>query len=208
MESFLKISLTVSLLSHLFFMGIFEPILGSIPQKNLPSTFFLGPLLDKDEVISENRYFKERDLFSLKRFINFRIYSFPSKVKFSFFNISEETKPLTPLVGCHNKLIFRDKILSFDKLKEKHTSLIFHPYLPYSFTIYFKDRQRAYIEFSFYFSEKGKTLFINRKITSGNLEADLLALRYVLRCLGLLANQFPKKSWQTVKIELTRSDQD
>ncbi|MCM8800260.1 MAG: hypothetical protein NC900_06020 [Candidatus Omnitrophica bacterium] len=190
-------------------MGIFEPTLGTgLSREILPSTFFLGSLLDDNEVVSGSSFFRERSHLSLDRLINLRIYFLPYKFENFFLNISEGTKPLISLVNLQGKLIFKNEILPFNRLKEKHTSLLLHPYLPYSFTIYFKDRQRAYIEFSFYLSEEGKPIFINRKITSGNLEADLLSLRYVLRCLGLMASQFPKRSWQTVKIELTRSDQD
>lgn len=89
--------------------------------------------------------------------------------------------------------------------KRKEPVIIFHPLLPYSFLLYFKDRQTAHIELMFKIAPMGlrNSIAVKRKISSGNLEADLLTMRYIghylfIQQTGILAN-----NWQTVKIDLS-----
>ncbi|MCM8791621.1 MAG: hypothetical protein NC826_00475 [Candidatus Omnitrophica bacterium] len=90
--------------------------------------------------------------------------------------------------------------------EEKEGSLMFYPYLPYSFIIYFKDRQKISLEFLFYTSKREGIAYLKRKISCGNLEVDLLVMRYITRSLCLLKDFFSVNEWQTVKIELSRKD--
>ena len=51
-----------------------------------------------------------------------------------------------------------------------------------------------------------KTIVMNRKISSGNLEADLLTKRYLGHYLFVQQGAYPADSWQTVKIDLSAKE--
>ena len=82
--------------------------------------------------------------------------------------------------------------------------VILYPQLPYDFLLYFKDRQAVHIELMFDITSQGgaDSVIIKRKISSGNLEADLLSMRYVSHYLFIKQKNLPKDKWQTVKIDL------
>lgn len=83
--------------------------------------------------------------------------------------------------------------------------IMLYPELPYNFLLYFKDRQEVHIELEFNILSSGfrKSIAIKRKISSGNLEADLLSMRYIGHYLFIEHSNFPQDSWQTVKIDLS-----
>jgi hypothetical protein len=89
--------------------------------------------------------------------------------------------------------------------QRKDSSIMFHPLLPYQLQLYFKDRQAVHIELQFKI-EPGmgrRSIAIRRKISSGNLEADLLSIRYMQHYLFIQQARFSPDTWQTVKIDLT-----
>jgi hypothetical protein len=89
--------------------------------------------------------------------------------------------------------------------EKKESSIMFHPLLPYQLQIYFKGRQTVHIELMFKISSLGgkNTVLIERKVSSGNLEADLLSSRYIKHYLFIQRARFPLDTWQTVKIDLS-----
>jgi hypothetical protein len=89
--------------------------------------------------------------------------------------------------------------------KSTEPSIMFHPVLPYDFTIYFKDRQVAHVELMFNIVSSGKrnSIEIKRKVSSGNPEVDLLTMRYISHYLFMQENRFSPDNWQTVKIDLS-----
>ncbi len=115
-------------------------------------------------------------------------------------------KPSIPLAFNTEKEVFKEKIapLAFS-LKRKEPQIIFHPLLPYSFTLYFKDRQVAHVELMFNLSSSGlhNSIEIKRKISSGNLEVDLLSKRYIGHYLFIQQARFTPNRWQSVKIDLS-----
>jgi hypothetical protein len=93
--------------------------------------------------------------------------------------------------------------------QRKDSPIMFHPLLPYQLQIYFKDRQAVHIELMFNIVSLGdkNSVLIKRKISSGNLEADLLSSRYINHYLFIQQARFPRDNWQTVKIDLsTKND--
>jgi hypothetical protein len=80
-----------------------------------------------------------------------------------------------------------------------------HPLLPYQFELFFKDRQVAHIELEFcLLNNNGKnSVVVRRKISSGNLEADLLSSRFMNHYLFIQQNRFPSDIWQSIKIQLS-----
>ncbi|MFA6349599.1 MAG: hypothetical protein WCY12_01560 [Candidatus Omnitrophota bacterium] len=90
------------------------------------------------------------------------------------------------------------------ELIRKEPVLILYPQLPYDFLLYFKDRQAVHIELMFNITSQGGTdsVIVKRKISSGNLEADLLSMRYINHYLFIQQKNLPKDKWQAVKIDL------
>jgi hypothetical protein len=89
-------------------------------------------------------------------------------------------------------------------LIRKEPVLILYPQLPYDFLLYFKDRQAVHIELQFNITSHGRagSMIVKRKISSGNLEADLLSMRYISHYLFIQQKNLPKDKWQAVKIDL------
>lgn len=92
--------------------------------------------------------------------------------------------------------------------KRKAAEIIFYPVLPYDFSLYFNDRQVAHVELKFKVDTKDNSNYIRikRHISSGNLEVDLLTLRYIERYLFIERLRFKPESWQTVKIDLSEKN--
>ena len=82
---------------------------------------------------------------------------------------------------------------------------MFYPSFPEHLLLYFTDRQTVHIELQYNVSsnDPASTVWLKRKISSGNLEADLLAMRYLSHYLFIQRARLPTDSWQTVKIELS-----
>jgi hypothetical protein len=89
--------------------------------------------------------------------------------------------------------------------RKREPMIIFHPLLPHDFTLYFKDRQVAHVELMFNIVSTGKrnSITMKRKISSGNLEVDLLSMRYIGRYLFIQQARFTPNNWQSVKIDLS-----
>lgn len=85
-----------------------------------------------------------------------------------------------------------------------------HPLLPYRFDLYFKDRQQVHIELEFSVTRSDSRNFVSlrRKISSGNLEADLLSMRYIGHYLFIQQARFSAGVWQPVKIEFSPHTRD
>jgi hypothetical protein len=92
---------------------------------------------------------------------------------------------------------------SLPKIKNVNSSIMFYPPMPYHFLLYFRDRQTAHVEVSFFISPEGKIVEIKRKISSGNPEVDLLIMRNLINFLNHCKSNFVLGSWQTVKIDLS-----
>lgn len=90
-------------------------------------------------------------------------------------------------------------------VKRREPEIILHPLLPYSFPLYFKDRQVAHVELAFNMvSGDGRSsLVLKRKISSGNLEVDLLSIRYISHYLFIRQASLTPNNWQVVKIDLS-----
>lgn len=191
------------------FLGIFEPTFGGSLQKlNFSRVSFLGPILQTvDFLPSHANYYTSLDKnIGKKSFI--KLSKFIKREENNFSTV--RYKPIKPpaVVTLNKEKVFF--LSRFDERyfikRKKEPTIVFHPPLPYSFLLYFQDRQIAHIEFMFYISGNGKISSLKRKVSSGNLDADLLSLRYIAHCLNLVEGKFPSDSWQTVEIDLTRKN--
>jgi hypothetical protein len=115
-------------------------------------------------------------------------------------------KPLVPFSMSVDKLPFKENPAQKPKIiNKKEPSLILHPVLPYGFALYFKDRQVAHVELEYRFSsgQNSRLILLKRKISSGNLEVDLLSMRNIWHYLFIQRANFTPGDWHTVKIDLS-----
>ncbi|MBU1727490.1 MAG: hypothetical protein KJ880_07660 [Candidatus Omnitrophica bacterium] len=93
-------------------------------------------------------------------------------------------------------------------VRSQDTSIIFHPVLPYGFMLYFQDRQVAHVELAYNIIPSGirNSIVVKRKISSGNLEVDLLSMRYINRYLFMQQARITPNQWNSVKIDLSAKD--
>lgn len=118
-------------------------------------------------------------------------------------------KPQVNLALIEEKKPYAQNInFTLKGLAKKESVVMFYPPLPYHLLLYFKDRQQVHIELMFNVVSGLKVNYIEikRKISSGNLEVDLLTARYLSHYLFIRQMGFPVNSWQTVKIELSPKD--
>jgi hypothetical protein len=98
------------------------------------------------------------------------------------------------------------RIFPLPILTRKSPEIFFRPILPYSFPLYFKDRQVAHVELLFKILPERlrSSILLKRKISSGNLEVDLLSVRYISHYLFLRQGAFAPGAWQVVKVDLSK----
>ncbi len=118
----------------------------------------------------------------------------------------EYSKPQVFLAFNEEKMLFAQKTAALPPIQpRREPAIMFYPRLPYHFALYFKDRQTVHIELMFQVSagDKGSSVLIKRRISSGNLEADLLSMRYISRYLFMQQGGLSPGKWQIVKIDLS-----
>ncbi len=188
------------------FFGVFEPVI--TPRARLAgpqNTVFLGPIVQPRDLLvppflAAKAGAKPRNITTVS----------PPRDEVTLSpSVKDVLKPVASLIRPVEKPTFVEREVSNFVYKPKEKpALTFYPVLPYSFTLYFTDRQTAHMEFTFYISDDGKITRVKRKVSSGNLETDLLAYRYITHCLFLQEGRFPVRTWQSVKIDLARKDND
>jgi hypothetical protein len=116
-------------------------------------------------------------------------------------------KPQVPVVfnNKEKSLPLRTAAAGLNIPERKESVIMFHPLLPYQLQLYFKDRQQVHIELMFNIipGKEKNSILIKRKVSSGNLEADLLSVRYISHYLFIQQARFQPNNWQTVKIDLS-----
>ncbi|MGB4521593.1 MAG: hypothetical protein WBI28_06670 [Candidatus Omnitrophota bacterium] len=116
------------------------------------------------------------------------------------------SKPFARLAMQDEKEVFSRHLTEnqFPK-RRKEAVVMFYPALPYHFILYFKDRQVVHIQLDYNAAlnvNKKNIITVRRKISSGNLEADLLCMRYIEHYLSIGQDRQFLGEWKTVKIEL------
>ncbi len=203
--SVLKKAIFISLLGHFIIFTIFTFSFGKkIPQADFSSVKFWGQIMP---LFSVNCPKLKTKLPGLSISGARVIYSNPvtNSGDLSFLPESYE-RPAYFLPFNAEKVIFLKEINPISGMQRKEPAIIFHPLLPYSFMLYFKDRQIVHVELIFNIVNKKRTsIMLKRKISSGNLEVDLLTLRYIGRYLSMQKARFASGLWQAVKIDLSES---
>jgi len=204
-NSLFRKTIIISILGHLAMFNIFSFSFGrQIPAANYPDISFQGALLSGYDLISRPVFaIKDIKKVFLKKPQDFGI----DKKKSDHLSLADYYyKPQASAPLTDNKTEFSPKQDLITYLaKKKESVVMFYPPLPYHFMLYFQNRQSAHIEITFKVnSSLGATsLEIKRKISSGNLEVDLLSMRYLSPYLFSQQKSFAPDSWHTVKIDLS-----
>lgn len=210
-SSLFRNTLFISLLGHLTVLSIFTFSLGyKVPENEFGHIYSWGSILRNCDLIPVLPV-----VVGINKKAGFR----PSlKVLPKGENNNQDPlvsehyfKPQVNLPANQEKLSYVEELPPASSVrKRKEQVIMFHPHLPVNFLLFFKDRQAVHIELSFNIvtNEGAAYSVIKRKISSGNLEADLLSMRYISHYLFLQQTRFVPNSWQSVKIDLsTQNDQ-
>lgn len=199
----LRNTIFVSLLSHFALFGFFSfNFGGGLPEGSQAGLSFWGRILSNSDIAeSAFKNYKEKPL-------PIDMLNSLSKPVMASGLESIALKPAV-FVGLLNEKTALEESSEIIVLPVKKEPVItFHPLLPYNFTLYFKDRQTVHIEVMFKIISGQSSLLIKRKISSGNLEADLLTMRYIAHYLFVQQARFNPDTWQSVKIDLSVKDEN
>lgn len=203
-----KKSLIISCLGHLAAFGLFTFSFGNkLPYLGPSNNYFWGTVLPRASLEETSSILTNKN--------NFFLFLGPQMIPKG--NISKQDlirkyyfKPSASLGVPSEKLMGAYVFKEPNSLQQNQKQpLLFYPELPQHFLLFFKDRQAVHIElmFNILLGSKINSIYIKRKVSSGNLEADLLTMRYISRYLFIEQSRFPKNSWQTIKIDLsTKND--
>jgi hypothetical protein len=216
-----KKAIFVSMLSHALVFSVFSlSFIKKLPIADYSRVYFWGAILNKADLVArplpKSRGFGAEVMrrVGILKLVN------PAQTKKSGYGPGTEAS-----VAAFNSIkpnaseVFWGEKLGFIPVpaspapslfpKKKQAPIMLYPQLPYNFLIYFQDRQTVHIELMFNIISKDSVsaIEVKRKISSGNLEADLLSLRYINHYLFIQRPAFAPNSWQTVKIDLsTKND--
>ncbi len=195
----------ISLLGHLTLFGMFSFSFGpKITGVNSSNIAFWGDILRTPDLMKSRiidlRYKKE----GLPG--KSEILTFDKINRKNLLLPKDYTKPPVLLTLNQEKMAFAQESNPIPFMTaRKGPAIMFYPRLPYHFALYFKDRQTAHIELGFKVvsGDTRNSVLVKRLISSGNLEADLLSMRYISRYLFIQQRGFVPDKWQTVKIDLS-----
>jgi len=198
MKKTFNFAVTLSVFGHLLGIFLFQPAFND-KNINIFNVYFLGSLFSAQEISS----FKNTPVvISNPIYLNSRLFApYRSSYENAFWALVPERSNFDFRFSSLSKEVY--PFIPFS-LEKEPSSFMFYPYLPYSFLLYFKDRQKVNLEFLFYLSAGLRQNFLKRKVSSGNLEVDLLVLRHLQESLWLIKEYFPADSYQSIKIELRR----
>ena len=205
----LKKTILISALGHLAMFSIFSFSFGNrLIKTDFAGVAFLGKILETSDLFSAHQSFR-KELINRQGHLMLAAVSTPPLILNNAPQSTGWGKPAVAIAFKTEKIAWVDKPASRLPVKIKSQVIMLYPHLPYSFLLYFKDRQAVHIELMFNIISNHETNYIalKRKISSGNLEADLLTRRYINHYLFIQQAGFSKNNWQSVKIDLsTKND--
>ena len=206
-------TIILSVIGHLAVFGIFGFSFGNrMPLMEYPEPCFWGQFLMNSQVSPAgfSGQFRNRDRGRSARAIPPEL--FRAKPR-DFASLAAGNgnyfKPQVLLSkGTKNVQFLESPVQKPSILRLKEPSVVLHPVLPYGFTLYFRDRQIAHVELEYKFitGQSNKLILLRRKVSSGNLEVDLLSMRYIWHYLFIQQENFIPGDWQTVKIDLSAQE--
>lgn len=197
----------ISLLGHIAVFSVFSFSFGYKPfEANFGDISFLGAILKRSDLIWPDNL-NARGMRNL--FIGKTKELAWAKTGLEPHTLSGYLRPALTSGLNEEKKTFLPQLIWDSSFKAKTQPVImFYPRLPYHFILYFKDRQTVHLELMFNIIPRdGKSsIVIKRKISSGNLEADLISMRYISRYLFIQQMGFIPNNWQIVKIDLSQKN--
>ncbi|HLD83022.1 MAG TPA: hypothetical protein VI976_03645 [Candidatus Omnitrophota bacterium] len=193
-------SIFVSLIGHMAIFSIFSLSFGlKVPQANYANVYSWGGVLSGYNLYpgAKNAPGNKKNLFLSS------IPSAPVQQGITGYYLKPQVRDS---VFNQDKIIFsQGPALTPPGLKRAAQVVMLYPRLPYNFLLFFKDRQAAHIEVMFnkLSGDRGASLVTKRKISSGNLELDLLSMRYIGHYLFIELPRVTADNWQTIKIDLS-----
>ncbi len=207
-NSFFMQAIVISFLGHITLFSMFSLSFGpKIPEVSFARVYFWGAIFRSPDLMN-NRNF---DIgYKTGRLVGKSEISALDKINRENLLASRDyLKPPVSLTFNQEKIAFTREStpISFMSAR-KESTIMFYPRLPYHFALYFKDRQTVHIELAFAVisGDKRNSILVKRRISSGNLEADLLSMRYISRYLFMQQRGFVPNKWQTVKIDLSTAN--
>ena len=198
-------TILISLLGHLTVFSIFAFSFGPrLPHTGYSRVVFWGQFLENSQVIRPlifNTIKGKAQSFERKE-----IQALDKKIPDYGLAAGFYLKPPLAVAAQAEKVPFMEQSPPQPLFyARRESTVMFHPFLPYSFALYFRDRQVAHVELEFRALEQDQRNFITvkRKISSGNLEVDLLSIRYIERYLFMQQKNFASPDWHSVKIDLS-----
>jgi hypothetical protein len=199
----LRRTVLFSFFSHLALFGIFGfTFANRSPGVTGPDIYFWGESLWSADLTPS----PELNLGVSRRAVIRESALSPNKEIPAFDNSLPVLKPQVVVAFNRQKTdLDREELAWIKPPKLKEPVIIFHPSLPHDFSLYFSDRQVAHVELDFRIAphEELRPVLVKRKISSGNLEVDLLIQRNIEHYLFIQESRFAPGKWQTVKIDLT-----
>jgi hypothetical protein len=205
MKTLFRKTVLFSLLSHITLFGIFGlTFTGNAANLSNPDIYFWGGVLNNTGITGA----QFMNLGNMKQIAVTRGQPLGlGKDKDAVFGAPFlSIKPLVSAAFNESKPDFaREELAWIRPPKLKEPVIIFHPSLAHDFSLYFSDRQVVHVELDFKISprEGPEPVLVKRKISSGNLEVDLLIQRNIEHYLFIQESRFAPGKWQTVKIDLT-----
>lgn len=210
-STFFRKAIIISFLGHMTLFGMFSFSFGPGPvELNTSGISFVGPILHGVDFINNRySYLKSRmEAFSVKS----GVLALDKINRDSFLAQDNYSKPQFLVVSGQDKMAYAQPIIPALVMpaRARQQAIMFYPSLPYHFALYFKDRQAVHIELSFQVAsgEKRNSILVKRHISSGNIEADLLSMRYISRYLFIEQKGYAPNKWETVKIDLSALKND
>lgn len=201
----LRTTIGISFVTHIVAFATFNLSFGKrILNNNPANVYFFGRILHTSELITIPQ--SQGPASRRKAFLKNPDTSIIENARKDYLRKDFYLKPPITLLLAETKLPYIAEAPYYvSPVAKKKSAIMFHPQLPYNLLVYFRDRQTVNIELAYSIISDDKTSYvaIKRKISSGNLEADLLSMRYINHYLSVQQRMFPVNKWQTVKIELS-----
>jgi len=198
-------TILISICAHLSMLGMFTFSFGlKIPAADYGRVSFWGASLRKSDfsvIPAKSRMMPAEKSGFINTAVN-------NKSVENILLANPSFKPRASLGLEADKVPFIQKTTSIAPAGDRKgkKEIVLYPSLPHQFMLYFKDRQVAHIELVFNILSKGAGragVLVRRKVSSGNLEADLLSMRYINHYLLIQHAAFIPNNWQSVKIDLS-----
>jgi hypothetical protein len=207
-NSILRQAIFISLLGHITLFSMFSLSFGSkIPELNFARVCFWGAIFRSSDLMNSRNF---DIVYKTGRLTRKSEISVLDKInRENILGSRDYLKPPVSLVFNQEKIAFRQKLMPTTLIPgRKESAIMFYPRLPYHFALYFKDRQTVHIELMFQVisGAQRNSILVKRRVSSGNLEADLLSMRYISRYLFIQQRGFAPNKWQTVKIDLSTAN--